>query len=50
MVVRRLIKRKILPAKQICVGAPWVIRKKDLSPMGVKEALGKQPRSIGNEK
>ena len=50
MVVRRLIKRKILPAKQICVGAPWVIRKKDLSLMGVNEVLGKQPRSIGNEK
>ena len=50
MGVRRLIKRKILPAKQICVGAPWVILKKDLSLMGVKQALGKQPPSTGNEK
>jgi len=50
MTVRRLIKRKILPAKQICVGAPWVIVKKDLSLMDVKEALGEQTPLTGNEK
>ena len=50
MTVRRLIKRRILPAKQICVGAPWVIHKKDLSLISVKEALVEQSPSTGNEK
>ncbi len=50
MTVRRLIKRKILPAKQICVGAPWVIHKKDLSLISVKEGLVEQSPSTGNEK
>jgi excisionase family DNA binding protein len=50
MTVRRLIKRKILPAKQICVGAPWVIVKKDLSLMDEKETLGEQTPLTGNEK
>ncbi len=50
MTVRRLIKRKILSAKQICVGAPWVIHKKDLSLISVKEALVEQSPSTGNEK
>ena len=50
MTVRRLIKRKILPAKQICVGAPWVIHKKDLSLISVKEALVEQSPSTGNQK
>ena len=49
LVVRRLINRKILPAQQICVGAPWVIRKQDLSLRGVKEALGQQSPSTENE-
>jgi len=50
MTVRRLIKKKILPAKQICVGAPWVIVERDLSLMDVKEALGEQTPLTGNEK
>lgn len=27
--LRRLIKNKLLPAQQICTGAPWIIEKKD---------------------
>ena len=30
MTVRRLIKRQLLPATQVCVGAPWVIQRDDL--------------------
>jgi excisionase family DNA binding protein len=29
--VRKLIKRGILPAKQVCTGAPWLIQKEDLT-------------------
>ena len=37
--VHRLIRKKILPASQVCRGAPWVIRKSDLALQTVKEAL-----------
>jgi excisionase family DNA binding protein len=30
MTVLRMIRRKLLPAAQACLGAPWLIRKKDL--------------------
>ncbi|MGB2667907.1 MAG: helix-turn-helix domain-containing protein [Candidatus Acidiferrum sp.] len=30
MTVLRMIRRKLLPAAQACLGAPWLIREKDL--------------------
>lgn len=36
--VRRLIQHKILPAKQVCPGAPWIISKKDLESEMTKNA------------
>ena len=36
--VRRLVKAKVLPAHQLCKGAPWVIRTSDLSQETVKRA------------
>lgn len=47
--VRRLIQHKILPARQVCPGAPWIISKKDLESEVVKKAayskLPKHPLS-----
>ncbi|MCP4284617.1 MAG: helix-turn-helix domain-containing protein, partial [Gammaproteobacteria bacterium] len=37
--VRRLIGKEILPASQVCRGAPWVIRESDLALQTVQEAL-----------
>ena len=37
--VQRLIRKKILPANQVCRCAPWVIRKSDLALQTVTEAL-----------
>jgi hypothetical protein len=43
--VRRLIQHKILSAKQVCPGAPWIISKKDLeSEMTKNAAHSKLPR------
>jgi len=36
--VRRLIQHKILPATQVCHGAPWIISKKDLESEMIKTA------------
>ena len=36
--VRKLIKRGILPAKQVCSGAPWLIQKEDLTLEQVQHA------------
>ena len=36
--VRRLILEKILPAHQLCVGAPWVIRRSDLDDPALRRA------------
>jgi hypothetical protein len=36
--VWRLIQHKILPARQVCSGAPWIIFKKDLESEAVKKA------------
>jgi len=51
--VRRLIQHKILPARQVCPGAPWIISKKDLEAEAIKKAayskLPKRPLS-GNSK
>ena len=47
--VWRLIQHKILPAKQVCPGAPWIILKKDLESEKIIEAanakLPKRPLS-----
>lgn len=37
--VRRLIKRQILSATQVCFGAPWVIHQDDLAAPAVQQAL-----------
>ena len=39
MTVLRLIQRKVLPAQQPCVGAPWSIRRDDLDAPPVRRAL-----------
>jgi excisionase family DNA binding protein len=36
--VRKLIKRGILPAKQVCTGAPWLIQEEDLTLEQVQHA------------
>ena len=36
--VRRLIKEKIVPAHQLCKGAPWVIRASDLEDEAIRNA------------
>ena len=42
--VRRLIQRGILPARQACKGAPWLITEEALARPQVREALaGKAP-------
>jgi DNA invertase Pin-like site-specific DNA recombinase len=51
--VRRLIKHKILPARQVCSGAPWIISKKDLESESIKKtACSKLPKRplAGNSK
>jgi excisionase family DNA binding protein len=49
MTVRRLIKRKVLPATQVCVGAPWVIQESDLALAGVKSALRDTPLTANDK-
>jgi hypothetical protein len=39
MHVLRLIQRRILPAQQPCVGAPWSIRRSDLTSPATQRAL-----------
>ena len=39
MTVIRLIRDKLLPARQICVGAPYVIREEDLDRPAVRHAI-----------
>jgi len=39
MTVTRLIKDGVLPAKQVCIGAPYVIREMDLELPAVKRAI-----------
>jgi excisionase family DNA binding protein len=39
MTVVRLIKDGVLPAKQTCIGAPYVIREADLEPSIVRRAI-----------
>src|SRR5262249_36589868 len=45
-VLRRLIRTKLLPAKQVVKHAPWVIERKDLDLVAVKEAI----RAVGQGK
>ena len=51
--VLRLIQHKILHARQVCPGAPWIICKKDLESEAVKKAsrskLPKRPRSLNSK-
>jgi excisionase family DNA binding protein len=49
MTVRRLIKRKLLPAEQVCVGAPWVIHADDLKRQAVQEALRGAPLTVNDK-
>jgi excisionase family DNA binding protein len=46
MTVHRLIQKKLLPARQACAGAPWVIRIADLVLPGVKQAITAGPRTV----
>jgi hypothetical protein len=39
MTVIRLIRDGLLPARQICVGAPYVIREEDLDRPAVRRAI-----------
>jgi DNA invertase Pin-like site-specific DNA recombinase len=45
MAVLRLIQRKVLPASQPCVIAPWTIRRADLDSPAVRRALASANRS-----
>ena len=45
--VWRLIHHKILPARQVCTGAPWIILKDDLETEAVKKmAHSKLPKRL----
>jgi len=37
--VRKMIKLKILPANQVCTGAPWLIKKDVLALKQVQQAI-----------
>jgi hypothetical protein len=39
MTIVRLIRDRLLPARQVCVGAPYVIREDDLDRPAVRRAL-----------
>jgi excisionase family DNA binding protein len=43
MMVSRLIRAEVLPARQVCQGAPWVIRRADLDRPAVRAASAKSP-------
>ena len=46
MSVRRLIERKLLPARHACTGAPWIILRSDLDRAVAELALGIVPRTV----
>jgi excisionase family DNA binding protein len=48
MTVTRLIKDDVLPAKQVCIGAPYVIREMDLELPAVKRAI-KNGRAVPHD-
>jgi len=48
MTVVRLIKDGVLPAKQTCIGAPYVIREADLELPSVKRAI-KNGRAVSHD-
>jgi excisionase family DNA binding protein len=48
MTVTRLIKDGVLPAKQVCIGAPYVIREMDLELPAVKRAI-KNGRAVSHD-
>jgi len=37
--VRKLVKHGIIPAEQVCIGAPWIIKRQDLQSERVKKAV-----------
>lgn len=43
MTLSRLIRAKLLPARQVCPGAPYVIRRADLDRPGVRRASTRSP-------
>ena len=48
--VYRMIKEQILPAKQVCPGAPWTIRREDLKLTKVQKAVkGHFPETVGQK-
>ncbi len=51
--VRKLIKRNILPAKQVCAGAPWLIQKEALAleqvQHAVKTTIASRPLTSGEK-
>jgi excisionase family DNA binding protein len=49
MTVRRLIERKLLPARHACTGAPWIIGRKDLDRTAAELALGAAPRTANSD-
>ena len=48
MTVVRLIKAKVLPATQVCFGAPYVIRETDLNRPEVQRAIANGRRVSPN--
>ena len=46
MSVRRLIERKLLPARHACIGAPWIILRSDLDRAVAELAFGTAPRTV----
>ena len=48
MTVVRLIKDGVLPAKQTCIGAPYVIRETDLDLPAVKRTI-KSGRAVSHD-
>ena len=48
MTVIRLIKDGIIPAKQTCIGAPYVIREIDLDLPAVRRAI-KNSRAVSHD-
>jgi len=44
--VRKMIKQNILPASQVCTGAPWLIKKEALSLEQVRHAVTSTVNSV----
>jgi hypothetical protein len=46
MTVIRMIRNKMLPARQACPGAPWVIARADLDVPAVRDAIAGSRRPL----